>query len=86
METKNKNRAAIAYGLLSILENEENEPSTLLNSMEKYDDVMALMGKVADVLSEDDIALIASIRPNTWNRAVDFQQGIDSILGPTPDF
>ena len=79
-------RAAIAFALLSILENEENEPSTMLGEMDKYDDVMSLMGKVADILDEDDIALLSSLRPNTWNHAIDFQQGADSILGPLPDF
>lgn len=79
-------RAAIAFALLSILENEESEPSTMLGEMDKYDDVMSLMGKVADILDEDDIALLSSLRPNTWNHAIDFQQGADSILGPLPDF
>ena len=79
-------RAAIAFALLSILENEEGEPSTMLGEMDKYDDVMSLMGKVADILNEDDIELLSSLRPNTWNHAIDFQQGADSILGPLPDF
>lgn len=79
-------RAAIAFALLSILENEEGEPSTMLGEMDKYDDVMSLMGKVADILDEDDIELLSSLRPNTWNHAIDFQQGADSILGPLPDF
>ena len=79
-------RAAIAFALLSILENEESEPSTMLGEMDKYDDVMSLMGKVADILDEDDIALLSSLRPNTWNHAIDFQQGADSILDPLPDF
>ena len=79
-------RAAIAYALLSILENEEGEPSTMLGEMDKYDDLMSLMGKVADILNEDDIAFLSSLRPNTWNHAIDFQQGADSILGPFPDF
>ena len=79
-------RAAIAFALLSILENEEGEPSTMLGEMDKYDDVMSLMGKVADILNEDDIELLSSLRPNTWNHAIDFQQGVDSILGPLPDF
>lgn len=79
-------RATIAFALLSILENEESEPSTMLGEMDKYDDVMSLMGKVADILDEDDIALLSSLRPNTWNHAIDFQQGADSILGPLPDF
>lgn len=79
-------RAAIAYALLSILENEEGEPSTMLGEMDKYDDVMSLMGKVTDILDEDDIALLSSLRPNTWNHAIDFQQGADTILGPLPDF
>ena len=34
----------------------------------------------------DDIELLSSLRPNTWNHAIDFQQGADSILGPLPDF
>lgn len=79
-------RAAIAFALLSILENEESEPSTMLGEMDKYDDVMSLMGKVADILDEDDIALLSSLRPNTWNHAIDFQQGADSNLDPLPDF
>lgn len=79
-------RAAIAFALLSILENEEGEPSTMLGEMDKYDDVMSLMGKVADILNEDNIELLSSLRPNTWNHAIDFQQGADSILGPLPDF
>ena len=79
-------RAAIAFALLSILENEESEPSTMLGEMDKYDVVMSLMGKVADILDEDDIALLSSLRPNTWNHAIDFQQGADSILDPLPDF
>ena len=54
--------------------------------MGKYDKMMKLMGMVADILNEDDIALLSSLRPNTWNRAIDFQQGADSILGPLPDF
>lgn len=89
-ESKNKaktnSRAAIAYALLSILDNEEGEPSALTEEMDKYDDMMKLMGKVADILDEDDIELISSIRPNTWNHAINFQQGADSILGPLPDF
>ena len=89
-ESKNKaktnSRAVIAYALLSILDNEEGEPSALTEEMDKYDDMMKLMGKVADILDEDDIELISSIRPNTWNHAINFQQGADSILGPLPDF
>ena len=85
-KAKTNSRAAIAYALLSILDNEEGEPSALTEEMDKYDDMMKLMGKVADILDEDDIELISSIRPNTWNHAIDFQQGADSILGPLPDF
>lgn len=85
-EVGKNSRAAIAFALLSILENEEGEPSTMLGEMDKYDDVMSLMGKVADILNEDDIELLSSLRPNTWNHAIDFQQGADSILGPLPDF
>ena len=85
-EAKRNSRAAIAYALLSILDNEEGEPSSLLNGMDKYDDMMKLMGKVTDILNEDDIALLSSIRPNTWNHAIEFQEGADSILGPLPDF
>lgn len=47
---------------------------------------MSLMGKMADILDEDNIELLSSLRPNTWNHAIDFQQGADSILGPLPDF
>lgn len=81
-----RSRAAIAYALLSILDNEEGEPSSLLNDMDKYDDMMKLMGKVTDILNEDDVALLSSLRPNTWNHAIEFQEGADSILGPLPDF
>lgn len=85
-EANKNSRTAIAYALLSILENEEGEPSTMLGEIDKYDDVMSLMGKMADILNEDDIKLLSSLRPNTWNHAIDFQQGADSILGPLPDF
>lgn len=87
-EANKNSRTTIAYALLSILDNEEGEQSTMLydTDMGKYDKMMKLMGKVADILNEDDIALLSSLRPNTWNHAIDFQQGADSILGPLPDF
>lgn len=44
------------------------------------------MVKVADILDEDNIELLSSLRPNTWNHAIDFQQGADLILSPLPDF
>ena len=47
---------------------------------------MSLMGKMANILNEDDIELLSSLRPNTWNHAIDFQQGADSNLDPLPDF
>ena len=67
------NRAAIAYALFSIIQNEEGEPSTMLGKVDNHYDLMNLMKKIADSLDEDDIELLSSLRPNTWNHAMVLQ-------------
>jgi hypothetical protein len=74
----NYTKEDIAFGLSSVILNEDNEQFEL--GLEEINEVNEVCLKIVDALDNKDLKLLAKIRPNTFIEAIESKRKIDEIM------
>lgn len=74
----NYSKEDIAFGLSSVILNENNEPFDL--GLEQINEVNEVCLKIVNALDNKDLKVLAMIRPDTFVEAIESKRKIDEIM------